>query len=38
MKKTLCRECLVLVAFRWPETDCPECARLEQRAELKHAA
>jgi hypothetical protein len=26
--KKLCRSCLVLVAFRWEEGDCPDCARL----------
>lgn len=28
MTKPLCTACLVLIAFRWSEVDCPACNRL----------
>jgi hypothetical protein len=29
---SLCETCAVLVAFRWPETDCPDCRRTSSAA------
>jgi hypothetical protein len=36
--KTLCKACLVLVAFRWAEVDCADCARLNAREQERVAA
>ncbi len=36
--KKLCKACLVLVAFRWAEVDCADCARLDYQAREPIAA
>ena len=32
--KLLCNVCAVLVAFRWPELECPDCYHLNEGERL----